>query len=823
MSNSESNKEGLTTQQAQALLQKYGPNEIYKEEKISVWGIFLEELQEPMMILLFVTGILYSIFGNLGDAITIFAVIILLVMSEVVTEYRAQKSIASLSQIAALKARVKRDGQIVEINTLDVVPGDLLVLTTGTKIAADAVVEHAINLELDESELTGESEAVDKEKGGALYAGTIVTSGEGQATVTVTGPATRLGKIAAESKEIETPKTPMQQAMSSLSVKLAYVAIFFSIGIPLLGYIRGQDWRLMITTGLALAFAVIPEELPIVINMVLGLGSYNLSKKNLLIKKLRAAESMANTTVIVTDKTGTITEGKMKIVSTYPDNPTEVLWKAELCLSEFARTPLDLEIIRKSKESQKSLAQSPTLPEIIRERDLGNGQKTKAILRKKDDVFMLCKSGAPEEVFASCKDVPDDVMAELERQTKAGRRVIAVAYKELLPGELDLGFAEIEKDMTFVGLVCFEDSPRAGVKDTIAQVARAGIRTIMVTGDHPATAESIARQVGIVTQKVVTGTELDGLSDQQLQETVKQVAVFARTTPEHKYRIVKALQANHEIVAVTGDGINDVLALKGADIGIAMGIRGTDVAREAADVVLADDNYNTIALGIFEGRGLFDNLQKGMRYYLSIKLALILIFLVPVLLNVPMPFSPIQIIILELFMDLAASAGFVAEPKEKDVYTRKPRDPQQPIFNSSVIADLVMKSLVLFITVTAIFLFTYSRSSNTAYAQTMAFASWIIGHITLAYVSRSDKQTLRSIGVFTNPVINVWALAAVSFLLIAIYVPVVNNLIRMATVPFPQLLLVMLVTMLAVLLLEIKKLPVFNRSSELPDQSVGNA
>lgn len=803
-------KEGLNAQEAQARLQKFGPNEIFKQEPVRFWPIFREEIQEPMMILLLVTGVLYSIFGNLSDAITIFAIITLLVTSEVVTELRARKAITALSQITALKARVKRDGQVIEINSVDVVPDDLLVLTTGTKIAADAAVDRAINLEVDESALTGESVTIEKKAGDTLYAGTIVMGGEGQAKVSVTGPATRLGKIAAQSKEITIPRTPLQQAMKSLSVKLAYVAIFFAIAIPLLGLIRGQDLRLMITTGLALAFAVIPEELPIVITMVLGLGSYNLSKKNLLIKKLKATESMANATVIVTDKTGTITEGKMQIVGTYPDRTDDVLWKARLCLSEFDLTPLDQEIIKKYNQSQKAASQPYTLPEILRERGLGNGQKTKAILRKENDVVTLYKSGAPEEVMASCQNVPDDVTVELERQTKAGRRVIGVAYKELLPQDVEHDFAAIEEAMTFVGLISFEDAPREGVRETIAQAARAGIRTIMVTGDHPATAESIARQVGIKTQRVVTGTDLDGLSDKQLQETVKNVAVFARTTPEHKYRIVQALQANHEIVAVTGDGINDVLALKGADIGFAMGVRGTDVAREAADVVLADDNYNTITLGIFEGRGLFDNMLKGMRYYLSIKLALILIFLVPVILNVPMPFSPIQIIILELFMDLAASAGFVAEPKESNIYTRKPRDPQEPIFNSRVVTDMVLKSGILSIVVTSIFLFTYYRSMNTAEAQTFAFAAWIIGHIALAYVSRSDNQSLHSIGVFTNPVINLWAVAAVSFLFIGIYVPAFNNLLGLVAVPFPQLLPAIVIAALAVLLLEVKKLPVFN-------------
>ncbi len=792
---------GLTSRQAQEQLAKVGPNEIYKPNPVRFFDIFIEEIQEPMMLLLLVTGILYSILGNLGDAITIFAVIILLILSEVVTEFRAKKAISSLAEIGALKAVVKRDGQIIEVKSIEVVPGDVLILTTGTKIAADGKVERGIDLEVDESALTGESAAVDKKAGDDLFAGTIVVSGEGQAEVATTGPATRLGKIAAQTKDIKIPRTPLQLAMKKLAGQLVYVALFFSIAIPLIGFIRGQDWKLMVMTGLALAFAVIPEELPIVITMVLGLGSFNLSKNNLLIKKLRATESLANTTVIVTDKTGTITEGKMKIASVYPNNEPQVIYRAALAISEFALSPLDLEIVKRARDTD-----AKPMPEIVRERVLSGGRKTKCMLRKDNGVYELCKSGAPEEIFASCQAVPQAARDELDRQTQAGRRVIGVAFKPVLEGAIQQDFDALEIDMSFIGLISFEDGPRPGVKDTIARAAAAGIRTIMVTGDHPATAGSIAKQAGILSEKVVTGSELDSMTDADLQKAVVGSSIFARTTPEHKYRIVKALQNNHEVVAVTGDGINDVLALKGADIGIAMGKRGTDVARDAADVILADDNYNTITQGIFEGRGLFDNLQKGMRYYLCIKLALILIFLVPIILNVPMPFSPIQIIILELFMDLAASAGFVAEPKEKNIYTRRPRDPQEPIFSARVLTDLGIKSLVLFAVVSGVYLFTFYRYQNMTTAQTFAFATWIIGHVVMAYVSRSDTESIISTGPFTNPVMNLWAVAAVALLLIGIYVPYVNSLVRLTALSFPSFLLVAVIAIVVVLLLELRKL-----------------
>jgi Ca2+-transporting ATPase len=426
---------------------------------------------------------------------------------------------------------------------------------------------------------------------------------------------------------------------------------------------------------------------------------------------------------------------------------------------------------------------------------------------------MLYISGAPEEVFAACQDVPAQAGAELQQQTQNGRRVIAVATRPITQEQSQQPFDQLEQGMNFGGLIVFEDSPRQGVKETIATLAQAGIRTLMVTGDHPATAGYIANLVGMNTAHVVTGEEIDKLSDLALQETVQSATVFARSTPEHKYRIVKALQARHEVVAVTGDGINDVLALKGADIGIAMGIKGTDVAKEAAAAVLADDNFNTIATGILEGRSFFDNLSKGMKYYLAIKLALVLIFLLPVIVGVPMPFAPVQIILLELFMDLAASAGFTAEPKEKNIATRKPRDPTEPVFSPRAIADIVIKAVVLFIAVTGVYLYMLSHTNSLMEAQTFAFAAWIMGHIVLAYISRSDRNLVLTTGIFSNRVITLWALLAVAVLLVGVYVPSVSSLLKLATVSLSSLLAVFAVVILILLLLELRKLVLARPSS----------
>ncbi|MCL5023505.1 MAG: cation-transporting P-type ATPase [Nitrospirae bacterium] len=794
---------GLTAEEAEKRLSEFGPNEIFRPAKISFFKIASHEVTEPMILLLLVVGFFYSIWGKLDDAITIFAVILLLVLAEVYNEFRAKKAIASLERIATPKTKVLRGGRVEETGSEEVVPGDILILTPGTKIAADAGVQKALGLQVDESALTGESFPQEKKEGEEIYAGTLVVAGEGQAEVSATGGDTRLGRTAATLKAIKPPKTALQLAMKSLAGKLVYLAVFFSVLIPVVGILRGQDLKKMILTGLALSFAVIPEELPIVITMVLGLGAYTLSKNRFLVKKIKAAEILGNATVIVTDKTGTITESRMRIVSVYPGDEREVLRKACCALSSYSLSPLDEEIDSRTREMQVA----GSCREIVRERNFDNGRKSRSVMRKTVDRYELFMSGAPEEIFAHCRGLDDDAKNALKRETSKGRRVIGVASRGISPDEKDLDFERLETGLDFSGLIGFEDPPREGVAETVKKIAEAGIRTIMVTGDHPLTAGFIAQQVGILTDgsNVVSGKDLDGMTGERLRELVKSASVFARTTAEHKYRIVKALQANGEIVAVTGDGVNDVLALKAADIGVAMGIRGTDVARDTADVVLADDNYVTITNGVFEGRKFFDNLQKGLKYYLSVKFALVLIFLLPALLGSHMPFAPIQIILLELFMDLAASAGYVSEPKEKDIYSRPPRDPKESIMDARVVRDIAVRGVVLFASVMAVYFYTSFRKFSLVESQTFTFSAWLFGHIVLALVSRSEKQSIFSLGLFTNRIITIWAFAAVAFLVLAVYLPFLNVRFSLAAVNPVSLALVALVTVCTVGSLELRK------------------
>lgn len=789
---------GLTSQEAQKLLKKFGPNEIFKSKKINFWSIFWEEVKEPMILLLLVVGFFYSWWGELEDALTILIVIVLLVLIEVFNEFRAKKAIFSLEKIAAPKTKVLRDSQIISINSEEIVPGDILILSLGTKIAADAKLIRALDIEIDESALTGESNPVFKKEGDEIYAGTIVIKGEGEAKTIKTGKSTKMGEIVATLKTIKPPKTNLQIMMKDLAGKLVYVALFFSVLVPVIGIIRGNDIKEMILTGLSLSFAVIPEELPIIVTMVLGLGAYSLSKNNFLIKSVKSAEVLGSATVIVTDKTGTITTGDLKISNVFPlEKRQEVLEKAALTISPYSISKLEKAIL--DETGDKILENF----EIYRQRNLTSETKTKAFILKNKDTILVV-SGAPEKIFEKCKKIDKDLRLKLDEEAQNGKRLIAVAFKKLTVSQINKNFEDLEKNLDLVGLISFEDPIREGVKDTIATSKKAGIRTIMVTGDYPQTANYVAQQVGINNSIIVLGEEVEKMTAEELREIVKKVSIFARTTPNDKYRIVKALQENGEVVAVTGDGINDVLALKSADIGIAMGIKGTDVAREAAQIVLADDNYITITTGIFEGRKFFDNLTKGLKYYLAVKLALILIFLLPVILGIALPFSPIQIIVLELFMDLAASAGFVAEPKEKGIYNRKPIKSLK-LLDKKTVVDIVFKGLMLFIAVIGVYFFSLANNLSIEISRTLAFSTWIISHVFLAFVSRSDRETIFSLGIFSNKVMNYWAILAIAFLIAATQIPVLATRFNMANIDFFLLIFPLLASLIILIPLIVKK------------------
>lgn len=792
---------GLTSAEASERLAQQGPNVIFTPSRVTFLGILVEELREPMILLLLAVGVLYSIFGEPGDAVTIFSVIVLLALAEVQNEYRAKRAVDRLADMASPKATVVRDGEIAHVDAIELVTGDVLVLAAGTKLAADARVFEALGLQVDDSPITGESFPAEKPAGSDVSAGTVVVGGSGMAKVSATGKATKLGELAEGLKTVKPPKTPLQRAMKELSGKLVWVAVAFSVAIPVLGVLRGQPLRDMILIGLSLSFATIPEEMPIIITMVLGLGSYRLSKQNFLVKRLSAAETMGAVNVIVTDKTGTLTASRMELTATFSAmDERQAVEQALGAISLTDETFIDVALKRRAQE----LGIAPDAREIVRRRDLGDGAKTRAVLREDGTLYV---TGAPEQVFERCRDVPANIREAFDTGAAKGWRLVAVATRHVSGSDLDVEWESLERGLEFGALLAFSDPPRPEVPEAIAAMAAAGVRTVMVTGDHPATALAIAREVGIASgaDGVLTGGELDAMADDELARRLADTTVFARTTPQHKYRIVSALQGLGLRVAVTGDGVNDSLAIKGADIGIAMGIRGTDVAKEAADVILADDDYATIEKAVFEGRVFFDNLRKGVKYYLSVKTALITVFLLPALFGLPMPFSPVQIILLELFMDLAASAGFVAEPAEPDVRTRRPEAMTTRILDKPQVTDLLLKGFFLFAPVMAAYAYAGLQGMTPAEKTSLSFVAWMIGHVVLAFVSRSDRQPLLRVGIASNHVVDVWALATAAFLGVGLYVPQVASRLKLVPLPTDLVLSVAVAMVGWMSLLEVRK------------------
>jgi len=825
---------GLTAAEVERRLATSGPNRLRAERRESLVEEIVEELREPMILLLLATGVVYAAVGGLTDALTIFAIILVVLGVEIFNERRAQTALAGLRQLAEPTALVRRDEVPREVPVEQLVPGDLLLLREGQRVSADARLLASAGLLVDESPLTGESLPSEKDAGAVLpqatplaerrnlvYAGCAILRGRGTALVVATGMGTELGRIAALAAGIREPRTPLQQAMRELTRWLVWLALGFSVLVPLLGWlVVGQPLQQMLLTALSLAFATIPEELPVLITIVLALGAYRLSRQHAIVKRLRAAETLSAVTVIATDKTGTLTENHMAVSTLVPEALRVPLLEIGVLCNDavagaggegeaggargagrargagaFLGDPLEVALLDAARAAGLDVEGLRALCPVQQEFSFDAVRKRMSVVcacDANDGARRVAAKGALESVLACSTQqrrgaqvilltaadrakLLDDATTLMQQ----GLRVIACAEKTVpsapQPSTLPLRQEEVEADLTFVGLVGLADPPRPEVAPAIAACRGAGIRLVMVTGDHSDTARAIAHAVGLDgSGRLLTGPELDARTDDELRDVVERVAIVARATPEHKLRLVEALHARGERVAVTGDGINDAPALAAADIGIAMGETGTDVAREAAGIVLADDNFATIARAVEEGRLLFANLTKAIRFYLAVKVALIAATLLPVLLLVPVPFSPVQIIVTELFMDVATSATFTTERAEVDLMRRPPRDPRQPFMHRGMVASIFLAAAGLFAAVAGVYLASWYGGMGLAEARTAAFVTWLLGHVLLALHLRSERQPLVRLGVFSNRLMVVWLAATLLFVLAITVVPPVQ-------------------------------------------------
>lgn len=819
---------GLSSEAARERLQRVGRNEIAAAEREPWWKEVGEALTEPLVLLLIAVGVLYALLGELGDAITIFLVILAVAGIEVVNEARAKRAIASLGTLSAPTATLVRDGQALTVAAAELVPGDLVLLEPGKRVPADLRLLETEALRIEEASLTGESLPVAKEADVLLpsatdlgdrrnlaFAGTIVTAGKGRGAVTATGHVTELGRIAGLTKTAREPRTPLQLQLRQLSRWLVLVALGFSVLVPVLGVVvAGQPFQEMLLTGLTLAFATIPEELPILITIILGLGAYRLARRRAIVKRLQAAETLGSVSVIGTDKTGTLTENRMRVAELFTDGAARSLANGKRPAlaarvleigalandAQFSRAhgqltfvgdPTETALLAAARDAGYDLVALRAAARIVDEHPFDDARKRMSVLYERAGERWLALKGAPESVLAICsRACADGRMEELDvarRQAlqaatdamaARGLRVLAFAERRVAPDER-LEAAAAESDLAFVGLAGLEDPPRPEVPRAVAQLQAAGVRVLMLTGDHPATARAIAERVGIDAGRVVVGRELDR-ADGNLEELARRASVFARITPEHKLLLVRALQDQGEVVAVTGDGVNDAPALREAAIGVAMGRIGTDVAREVADLVLADDNFATVTEAVRGGRTLYENLHKAVRYYLAAKVALVTASLVAVLANLPVPFTPLQIVVMELFMDLGASTTFLAEPPESDVMARPPRDPRRPFMDRSMRVGIVVGGLSLAAAVFVAYRWALQQGASVPSARTAAFVAWMVGHVVLAAHMRAERQPLLRTPPLANRPFLLWVGAALILVALGLTLPFLQARLRLA-------------------------------------------
>jgi Ca2+-transporting ATPase len=737
---------GLSAGEVERRQRVYGRNEVTSEEPESVLQELLESLGEPLQLLLVAVGVLSAVFGELRDAIAIFVIIAAVAAVETLSELRAARALEALEHLAAPTARVRRDGMVRVVAADQLVPGDIVLAEVGDVIPADCRVLTATGLAVDESMLTGETvtatkgvAAVDEatplpDRAPMLYSGTAIVSGQTQALVVAIGASTVLGDLGKLVAHERQPRTPLQRSMNELARVILVVAVAVSILVPVVGLLRGQALTPMLLSGLTLAFATIPEELPFLVVLLLALGGRRLADRHALVRRLRAGETLGGVTVIVTDKTGTLTENRLELVQIVGDRARTLDTAARTRSADDGdelRDPLDLALAEAlsgaSRPTGRSGASFPFDPQ----------RKLMSRVWHDAGACAIYSKGAPEAVVARCALTTNERAQWLDRVSQLasdGQRVIAFATRtaDSTPAKA----MEAEADLTMVGLVAFEDPLRDGVPEAVAELSRAGVSTIVVTGDHPGTAVAIARRAGLDASVVSLGSELAGLVDAALAARLTDGAVIARCTPHDKLRIVRTLQARGEVVAVTGDGVNDAPALRAADVGIAMGARGTDLARAAADVILTDDAYPTIAVAIEGGRAIISQLRRAVAFYLGAKVALVVTMFVPLALGMPAPFSPVQIVLLELFMDLGASIAFVSEPVAPSAMRRPPRDPARRFLDPAELRAIAIVAATLSVGVLGSFL-AADRGYGLAEAPAVAFAAWLAGHAAVAWALRA--------------------------------------------------------------------------------------
>ena len=853
--------DGLSTKQAEENLAKYGKNALVEGKKKTAFQVFLEQFKDLMVIILIIAAVISAFTGDLESTLVIIAVLILNAILGTVQHVKAEKSLESLKSLSSPSAKVLRNGEKIEIDSKDVVPGDIMLLEAGDMVTADGRILDNYSLQVNESSLTGESTNIDKadvdfdheiplgDRLNMVYSSSLVTYGRANVLVTGTGMNTEIGKIASLMNETKERRTPLQVSLDKFSSKLATAILIICAIVLGLQIWRGQPIMDALLFAVALAVAAIPEALSSIVTIVQAMGTQKMAKENAIIKNLAAVESLGSVSVICSDKTGTLTQNKMTVEDIYIGG--EVLKPDQLDLGNQLHRYLLYDAVLNNDSSLKDGKSigDPTesaLLEMYRKVpgiDLGNNQlglsesdlrglltrqqevpfdsdrklmSTKHLIHTVPTIFV---KGAIDVLLDRCdnirigdevRPITDEdrkkILAQNEHFSENGLRVLTFAYKEK---DEDLA-PETEHGFTFIGLVSEMDPPREESIEAVARAKKAGIRTVMITGDHKVTAVAIAKKIGIFSDGdiAVTGLELDKMSDEELEQKIEKIAVYARVSPENKIRIVNAWQKKDKIVSMTGDGVNDAPALKKADIGVAMGITGTEVSKDAASMILADDNFATIIKAVANGRTVFENIKNAIMYLLSGNLSAIITVLFASIGGFPVPFIAVQLLFINLVTDSLPALAIGMEPGAPDILDRKPRDPKVGILDKNLVTRVTLQGAIISVGVIAAFMI--GRQTSTAVACTMAFSTLTFARLLHGFNCRSQHSIFK-IG-FKN---NWYSLAAfaVGTLLLALilFVPGLHSLFAVTPLTNTQLLWIIGLALMPTIIIQIVKVVQENR------------
>lgn len=858
---------GLSETEAKDRLSTYGPNRLQTKKRKSIFRMFLSQLQDALIYVLFVAVVITMFMGEYLDGIIIIIVIFINATLGVVQEIKAGNAIEALQKMATPKALVKRDNQVKEIASEDIVPGDIVILDAGRYIPADLRLIESANLQVDESALTGESVAVEKDASEILsndyislgdrinlgYMSTLVTYGRGVGVVTGTGTHTEVGRIADILRQDNETKTPLEIRLDQLGKTLGKGALAICILIFVISYFQGRDITEMFLTSVSLAVAAIPEGLAAIVAVVLSIGVTKMAKQNAIIKRLPAVETLGSVNIVCSDKTGTLTQNKMTVQEffTFTDKTKKVedhdtlsaeakLLSSAMVLASDATLengkstgdPTEIALLQLADNLELDRAALWDNQPRIDEKAFDSNRKMMSTLHQQDDKFVVYAKGAIDNLILKCKYIVEDgevipltdthksvLSNAADTMSDKALRTLAVAYKPL---DKRVEPENFEKDLVMIGVVGMIDPPREEVKDSIATAKEAGIRTIMITGDHKNTALAIAKDLGIASERseATTGAEINNISQKELESHIGEYKVFARVSPEHKVNIVKALKSKGNTVSMTGDGVNDAPSLNTADIGVAMGIEGTDVAKNASDMILADDNFSTIIAAIEQGRNIYNNIKKSVVFLLACNVGEVIAMLAAILAGLPIPLLATQLLWINLLTDTLPAVALGMDPGDKDVMKEKPRPLNDNFFSHGAGRRIILAGILIGILTIVAFVSGYHLKGHSPfaddvpenvheYARTLAFLTIIGCQLFYSFSFRHEYKSIFRIGFFSNKYLFGSVVVGLLLQLIVLYVPFMTEAFKLQAVGIKEWLGVFVLSIIPLLANEVVK--VFTR------------